>query len=245
MTRAEGMVRAMTDCLNCKSLEAYVRAGEEAFATCSDCGTQWRRKAAPRARQPRTARDLPALAARAAIRAIDLDPSSRLRGDDGPEDLDTSVRAERSRGDARAAERRLAELRAHGPDGERFARALWLAYGARGPVLNERESLAVVIARECLAFEPGDWSVVIAERRRITERAAARKLQVPDAPRLVATVLGNAILGAAVAAYDLDEWTDWRPRRAEPEVVPADEPARVRRAREMRARFDARCEEST
>ena len=30
----------MSNCLNCKSLEAYVRAGEEAFATCSDCGTQ-------------------------------------------------------------------------------------------------------------------------------------------------------------------------------------------------------------
>ena len=228
-----------TTCRICRGLEAAVHRGEETRATCSDCGTQWARGAS-KAESPRAQRDLAALAARTPIRAIDLDPTSRLAG--AADGLDAEVRADRSAQYARFARARLAEMRARGPEGDRLARALWVAYGKRGPVVNERESLAVVVALECLRFEPGDWSVVSEERRRITTRAAERRVQVPDAPRLVATILGNAILGAAVAAYERDEWDDWRPSTAA-EPVP-DEPARVRRAREMRARFDARNEDS-
>lgn len=224
-----------TTCRICRGLEAAVHRGEETRATCSDCGTQWARGAS-KAESPRAQRDLAALAARTPIRAIDLDPTSRLAG--AADGLDAEVRADRSAQYARLARARLAEMRARGPDGERLALALWVAYGRRGPVLNERESLAVAVAAECLRFEPGDWAVVIAERRRITTRAVERKVQVPDAPRLVATLLGNAIIGAAVAAYERDEWADWRPRER------PEEPARVQRAREWRARFDARHEES-
>ncbi|RTL25084.1 MAG: hypothetical protein EKK55_10130 [Rhodocyclaceae bacterium] len=228
-------------CHNCRALEAAVRRGEETRATCSDCGAQWVRAPGPKATPPRAQRDLAALAARSPIRAIYLDPASKLLG--GDSDLDAEVRADRSAQYARIARARLAELCARGPEGERFARALLVAYGARGPVVNERESLAVVVAAACLRFEPGDWGVVVAERRRITERATARKVQVPDAARLVATILGNAILGAAVAAYERDAWEDWRPRER-PEEAP-EEPARMQRARVMRAKFDARPSNST
>jgi len=224
----------MTTCRQCDLL---VAAGEIP-ARCGDCGAELRRAraAGPRATPLRAQRDLAALAARTPIRAIDLDPTSRLAG--AADGLDAEVRADRSAQYARFARARLAEMRARGPEGDRLARALWVAYGKRGPVVNERESLAVVVALECLRFEPGDWSVVSEERRRITTRAAERRVQVPDAPRLVATILGNAIIGAAVAAYERDEWADWRPRER------PEEPARVQRAREWRARFDARHEES-
>lgn len=227
-----------TGCHNCISLRASVERGEESSATCGDCGTQFARKRAPRAWSPKALRDMPALAAISPIRAIDLDPASKAHGADEPEDLDATVRAERSRLNGRMAARRLAAMREHSPEGARYARALWLAYGLRGPEVNSRESVAVLVASACLEWTEGDWSVVCRERAQINERAQARKLTVPDVPRLVATILGNAILGCAVSAYEQDTWEDWRPRASSDPVL--DEPARVRRVKEWRARFDAR-----
>lgn len=232
----------MSDCHNCKGLARAVERGEETHATCGTCGKLHRAPRSAEAWEPRTRRDMPALARLSDLHAIDLDPASKLRGSDEPEDIGATVRAERSVLNGRNAEKRLAAMRARGPEGVRYARAVWLAYGARGEEVNKRESLAALIARECLVWEPGDWSVALAERRRITDRAAARKVQVPDALRLVATILGNAILGCASTAYDLDVWEDWRPR-AEAEAA-VEEPARLRRVREWRERFDARPRES-
>lgn len=212
----------MTDCPACVVLDTL--AADDQAGRCPACGRMWGaylRLVDPFDPEPgshrNAEREMAALARHPDVRA--MDPNRAPRGEDGyDEGVERWRDADRML--ARAARHRLAEMRcrlrasvapdgaaswARDPDGDRYATVVWFAYGERGEVVNARESCAVLIADRYA--RPGERAAYRAHLE--SQKTGMTKKQL-DAWNPIA--FGNALLGAAVAAYQTDQWAPPVPR---------------------------------
>jgi hypothetical protein len=87
-------------------------------------------------------------------------------------------------------------------------------FGERGEVLDGRESCAVIVADRFA--RPGERAAYRAWLGR-TQRGLRKS--VLDAMNAVS--FGNALIGAATAAYERDDWAPWLPAEEPPAHAPS------------------------
>jgi hypothetical protein len=114
------------------------------------------------------------------------------------DELGRELREDRRTSRRVCARRRLDEMCRHGRDGARLAAVVWYVYGCRGEILREREASAALVTDRFASKEER-----VAFREKLA-RTGGVSHQLIAAATVVG--LGNALIGAATRAYELDEW---------------------------------------
>lgn len=158
------------------------------------------------------------------LRAISLEP--QIPGGNDPDavtDADVAHQLRERRGMRAAARLRAMRARPE-PDGDRYAAVVWYAHGHRGQVVDEWESCATQITARFA--RKGERAAMLAHLRREHPRLSKAALD-----KMNVMAFGNALLGAAVKAYEEDVWT--------PAVVPTPPSPRERFIANVAERWEA------